>query len=77
MYGKVEFETAKEIILTCLKRGVNYLDTSPWYGQGVSETMIGRVLEGIPRETFYISTKVSWNHLKREKIKCLISDWSL
>lgn len=40
-----------------LKRGINYIDTAPYYGQGESESVIGRALQGIPRKAYYIATK--------------------
>ena len=42
-----------------LRAGINYVDTAPWYGQGKSEEMFGKVLKKFPRESFFISTKVS------------------
>ena len=51
-------DTAREIVLAALKSGVNFLDTAPWYGQGKAEVMLGKAIEGIPRKSFYLSTKV-------------------
>lgn len=34
------------------------MDTAPWYGQGKSEEIIGRALQGVPREAYYIATKI-------------------
>lgn len=42
-----------------IKSGVNYIDTAPFYGQGRSEQIIGKALKGIPREAYYIATKVA------------------
>ena len=39
-------------------RGINYIDTAPWYGQGLSECFLGRALAGVPRERYFIGTKV-------------------
>jgi aryl-alcohol dehydrogenase-like predicted oxidoreductase len=39
--------------------GINWIDTAPGYGQGASETNIGRVLAEIDaRESFHVATKV-------------------
>src|SRR5712691_1380125 len=38
--------------------GLRYFDTAPWYGRGVSELRIGRLLREKPRDQFVISTKV-------------------
>jgi D-threo-aldose 1-dehydrogenase len=38
--------------------GIRYFDTAPLYGHGLSERSLGRVLSGLPREAFTLSTKV-------------------
>lgn len=38
--------------------GINLIDTAPWYGHGKSETILGKALEGIPRNAYYLTTKV-------------------
>ena len=38
--------------------GIRYFDTAPLYGHGLSEKRLGRVLRGLPREDFVLSTKV-------------------
>ncbi|XP_067930092.1 uncharacterized protein [Watersipora subatra] len=45
---------------TFLKDGVNFIDTSPWYGHGKSERVLGEAFKAknIPRQSFYIATKV-------------------
>ncbi len=58
LFGTVTFETAKNILVKGLKQGINYIDTSPQYGQGKSEETIGRALEGVPRSAYYLATKV-------------------
>ncbi|CAK9826311.1 L-galactose dehydrogenase [Anthophora retusa] len=57
-YGTYDEEEAIEAIRQALKRGINYIDTAPWYYQGRSETVIGKALKGIPRNAYYIATKV-------------------
>ena len=37
IYGNVTQETVNEIVLKAVQSGINFIDTSPWYGQGVSE----------------------------------------
>ena len=41
-----------------LRSGVNYIDTSPGYGEGMSEEVLGQALRRVPRHTYYIGTKV-------------------
>ena len=38
--------------------GIDYFDTSPWYGNGKSELRFGAVLRDKPRASFILSTKV-------------------
>jgi L-galactose dehydrogenase len=45
-------------VRTALDLGINYLDTSPYYGATKSETVLGRALRGVPRERYIIATKV-------------------
>jgi L-galactose dehydrogenase len=45
-------------VRTALDLGINFLDTSPHYGVTKSETVLGRALQGVPRESYYLATKV-------------------
>ena len=45
-----------------LKSGINFIDTAPWYGQGLSEKRLGVALKNIPRDKYFIATKVSETH---------------
>lgn len=50
------FGGADAIINRALDLGINYIDTSAWYGQGTSERNIGRVLQSRRGEVF-LATK--------------------
>ncbi|BES94570.1 Aldo/keto reductase family [Nesidiocoris tenuis] len=67
-YGEFDEAEAAETVEFGLKMGINYIDTAPYYGAGRSETVLGKALKSknIPRESFYISTKVGR----------YISDWA-
>lgn len=56
-YGKLDFDEAKKTLIEALKRGINYIDTAPYYGQGESELNLGKILKEIPRQAYYIATK--------------------
>ncbi|CAL1538881.1 unnamed protein product [Lymnaea stagnalis] len=47
-----------EIVKEAVQSGINYIDTAPWYGQGKSESVLGKVLPTLPRSSYYLSTKV-------------------
>lgn len=51
-------ETVNEIVLKALQSGINFIDTAPWYGQGLSEQRLGIALKNIPRDKYFIATKV-------------------
>lgn len=53
--GKQE-EKWKDLIIKTVKAGVNVLDTAPWYGD--SERILGEAIKMMPRNAFYIHTKV-------------------
>ena len=58
IYGEYNFEETTAVVHNALKWGINYVDTAPWYGQGESEKFLGEALKGVPREAYYIATKV-------------------
>ncbi|XP_047524204.1 L-galactose dehydrogenase-like [Pieris napi] len=58
IYGVFDEQKSVDLIQETLKRGINYIETGPWYGQGTSERTIGKALKGIPRDSYYIGSKV-------------------
>ncbi|XP_075748423.1 uncharacterized protein LOC119178032 isoform X3 [Rhipicephalus microplus] len=61
----------EEVVLAvrhAVQCGVNYFDTAPWYGQGRSESVLGKALEGISRDSFYVATKVGRYELDCERM---------
>ncbi len=46
------------VVNTAWNSGVRYFDTAPFYGLGLSEIRVGRVLAGQPRSEFVVGTKV-------------------
>ncbi|XP_076236038.1 uncharacterized protein LOC143180296 [Calliopsis andreniformis] len=67
-YGPYDEKEAIEVIRQGIKQGINYIDTGPWYGQGRSETVLGKALKGIPRGAYYIATKVGRYELNYENM---------
>jgi len=41
-----------------LDLGINIVDTSPYYGGTMAETMLGRALRSVPRDRYLLATKV-------------------
>ncbi|XP_050360440.1 uncharacterized protein LOC126780212 isoform X2 [Nymphalis io] len=58
IYGNFDEQRSVELIKDALMMGINYMETGPWYGQGSSERTIGKALKGVPRESFFIGSKV-------------------
>ena len=47
-----------EAVFTAVEGGINFIDVSPYYGYYKAETVLGKALREIPREKYYLSTKV-------------------
>jgi aryl-alcohol dehydrogenase-like predicted oxidoreductase len=45
-------------VFTAIERGINFIDVSPYYGHYKAETVLGKALVQIPRDKYYLSTKV-------------------
>ncbi len=43
---------------TAVENGINFIDVSPYYGHYKAETVLGKALRNIPRDKYYLSTKV-------------------
>jgi hypothetical protein len=68
MGGNTITPTNYKHVLKALDRGLNYLDTSPAYGNGESERGYGRVIRSRPRDQFFLNTKVSLWDINRGKL---------
>ena len=47
-----------EAVFAAVEGGINFIDVSPYYGYYKAETVLGKALREIPREKYYLSTKV-------------------
>lgn len=45
-------------VVEAVQNGINYIDTAPYYGEGRAEIVLGKALREIPRDSFYLATKV-------------------
>ena len=45
-------------VYTAVENGMNFIDVSPYYGHYKAETVLGKALKEIPRDKYYLSTKV-------------------
>ena len=58
LFRTVSEDDALATVRRGLELGLNYIDTVPLYGHGISEMRLGRALQDIPRDSFFLSTKV-------------------
>ncbi|CAG2104650.1 unnamed protein product [Medioppia subpectinata] len=52
------YQNVVQSIRKTIQSGINFIDTSPFYGCGKAELVLGKALEGIPRNAYYLATKV-------------------
>jgi aryl-alcohol dehydrogenase-like predicted oxidoreductase len=45
-------------VFTAIENGINFIDVSPYYGHLKAETVLGKALKDLPRDKYYLSTKV-------------------
>lgn len=60
-------DEAIDTIREAIGRGINYIDTAYWYGQGKSEKILGKALKEVPRSAYYIATKVGRYELDKKR----------
>ncbi len=59
--GKLDMEKSAAVVRRGLELGINYIDTALVYHDGQSERAIGMAIDGVPRNSFYLTTKLSVN----------------
>jgi len=57
-FRSVKIEEALESVRIALDCGLNFIDTSPFYGRGMSEVLLGVALKGIPRDRYTLCSKL-------------------
>lgn len=57
-FGEARQEQSDAVVDYVLKSGINLLDTAPWYGFSNTEKTLGKALSRLPRNAYYLSTKV-------------------
>jgi aryl-alcohol dehydrogenase-like predicted oxidoreductase len=57
-FRPVTIEEALRSVRVALDCGLNFIDTSPFYGRGMSEVLLGIALRGAPRESYLLCTKL-------------------
>lgn len=57
-FRSIDLNEAFGAVHTALDLGMNFIDTSPFYGRGMSEVMLGQALKGIDRDSYLLGTKL-------------------
>lgn len=57
-FRKISLDEAMRSVRVALDCGLNYIDTAPFYGRGMSEVLLGLALRDVPRHQYIISTKL-------------------
>jgi L-galactose dehydrogenase len=57
-FRSVALDDALKSVHVALDCGLNFIDTSPFYGRGMSEVLLGIALRGVPRDSYTLCTKL-------------------
>ena len=54
----VEADQARACLDEAFEQGINFIDTANVYGRGAAESFLGEALNGRPRDSYVLATKV-------------------
>ncbi len=57
-FRQVDIDDAMRAVRVALDHGMNFIDTSAYYGRGMSEVLLGVILRDLPRESYYLGSKL-------------------
>src|SRR4051794_11393945 len=57
-FRSIDLTEAMRSVRVALDLGMNFIDTSPFYGRGLSECLLGPALRGVPRDSYLLGTKL-------------------
>ena len=58
VFHSLREEEGIKAVFTAVDNGINFIDVSPYYGHYKAETVLGKALKDLPRDKYYLSTKV-------------------
>ncbi len=58
VFGQIDESEGIRTVHTALDLGINFIDVSPFYGLTKAEMVLGKALKTIPRDRYYLATKV-------------------
>ena len=62
-FRSVDVNEALSAVPAAIDCGMNFIDTSPYYGRGIGEVLLGIALKDIPREKYFLGTKLGRYHV--------------
>ncbi len=57
-FRQIDLNEAIRSVHVALDLGMNFIDSSPYYGRGLSEALLGIALRDIPRDRYLLETKL-------------------
>ncbi len=57
-FRDVDLNEAVRSVHVALDHGIDFIDTSPFYGRGMSEVLLGQALKGVSRDSYLLGTKL-------------------
>lgn len=60
------FDKCAEVVLYAHEKGINYFDTAPFYCDDKSEEITGLALSQLPRDSYYVTSKVNRGTLNQD-----------
>lgn len=57
-FRNIDINDAMRSVHVALDLGMNFIDTSPFYGRGMSEVLLGVALKDVPRDRYILGTKL-------------------
>lgn len=57
-FRSIDIQEAMRAVRVAIDCGMTFIDTSPFYGRGMSEVLLGVVLQDVPRESYLLCSKL-------------------
>jgi len=57
-HGAIREKDGVRAVQAAIDLGINFIDVAPYYGRTMAESLLGQALHGIPRQKYYLATKV-------------------
>lgn len=65
LYGKDTEKERIDTVLLALKSGINYIDTAPFYGNGRSEELLGKVWQNVEvRMKYTLPSRIELHNIR-------------